>query len=565
MLTQLYIQNIAVIEKTSIDFTPGFNVFTGETGAGKSILIDSISAVLGFRTSRELIRTGADKAIVTAMFTELSSDTTAMLEKLGFEAEEDGTLLLSRELFADGKTTCKICGRPATVSILKEIAGTLINIHGQHDSQVLLEPQKHIKLIDGFAGTEAELLAYKDEYDNLCEVKKRLSQLNMDDTEKAYRIDLLTYQIDEIEAAELHADEEDELLAQKKMLSNSEKILENITDADVAMNGSEDEENGLVPLLATAKDAIINAGRFYPDLVDMGTRLEEIYYELREYASDIHTYTTEISLDTGDIDKIEERIDTIYKLKHKYGSTVAEVLLFLENAKNELNSINRSGELLKELDAKLAKVTYNAQKLAEALSKKRRDGAKAFMQAVGDELKFLDMPFVRLEVQDEIGALSPDGIDNMEFMISTNPGEPPKQLSKIASGGELSRIMLSIKNVMADKDNTGTLIFDEIDAGVSGRAAQKIGQKLAQAAKGRQIICVTHLAQVASYAANHLLIEKTVHNERTYTDVHALTRDGRVNEIARIIGGEPVTETVRQSADEMLKFAEKHENLKEKD
>lgn len=557
MLTQLYIQNIAVIEKTSIEFQPGFNIFTGETGAGKSILIDAISAVLGFRTSRELIRTGADKALVTAMFTGLSPETTAVLDSLGFEPDEDGSLLLSREVFSDGKTTCKICGRPATVSILREIAATLINIHGQHDSQALLEPPQHIKFIDSFACIDDILAKYKTEYAELCEIKKQLSQLNMDDNEKAYRIDLLNYQIEEIEAADLREDEEDELNQQKKMIANSAKIVENVNAADIAMNGDEDT-TGMIALLDTARSAIASAGEYYSDLSDMGLRLEEMYYELREYASDIHTYTTDINLDDSDINAIETRLDTIYKLKHKYGSTLAEVLEFLAKAKGELNSINRSDETLKLLNVKLAKTTYSAQKLAEALSERRRESSKAFMQAVGDELKFLDMPFVRIEVNNEIGALSANGIDNIEFFISTNPGEPPKPLSKIASGGELSRIMLSLKNIIADKDSIGTLIFDEIDAGVSGRAAQKIGQKLAQASKGRQIICVTHLAQVASYADNHLLIEKTVRGERTYTDVHALDRDGRVNEIARIIGGEPITETVRLSADEMLKFAEKH-------
>lgn len=556
MLTQLYIQNIAVIEKTSIEFQPGFNIFTGETGAGKSILIDAISAVLGFRASRDLIRTGAERAVVTALFEALSPDTLAALAEFGYEPEEDGSLLLSREFSAEGKNSCKICGRPATVSILREVAETLINIHGQHDNQALLQPEKHIRFIDSFAGNDELLVRYRQQYGKLQEIKKELEALNMDDAEKKYRIDLLTYQIDEIASAELKPGEEEELTTQKKMITNSAKIVESVNEADLALSG-DDEAEGLVAMLDTAKNAISNASRYFSNLEDMAARVDDIYYELREYASEIRGYTTELDLDVGDIDRIESRLDSIYKLKHKYGATIDEVLEFLQRSQEELSTINRSEEMQKKLGAQLAQVTYSAQKLAETLSAARKTAAKSFTAAVGEELKFLDMPFVRLAVENEIGALLPSGIDNMEFTISTNPGEPPKPLSKIASGGELSRVMLSLKNVLADKDRVGTLIFDEIDTGVSGRAAQKIGQKLAQVSKGRQIICVTHLAQVASYADNHLLIEKSVRGERTFTDVRSLTREERVREVARIIGGEAVTETVLRSADEMLKFAEK--------
>ncbi|WP_312641851.1 DNA repair protein RecN [Hydrogenoanaerobacterium sp.] len=556
MLTQLYIQNIAVIEKTSIEFQPGFNIFTGETGAGKSILIDAISAVLGFRTSRDLIRTGADKAIVTALFDRLSQDTVDALAEFGYEPEEDGSLLLSREFSAEGKNTCKIGGRPATVSILREVAQTLINIHGQHDNQALMAPDKHIKFIDSFADTENLLASYRQQYAQLQDIRKQLEKLNVDEAEKAYRIDLLTYQIDEISDADLKPGEEEELIVQKKRIGNSAKIVESITQADAALNG-DDESEGLVAMLGTAKDAIAMAGRYFTNLEEMAARVDEIYYELREYASDIRNYTTDLDFDEGDIDRIELRLDTIYKLKHKYGSSVEEILSYLEKSTEELSSINHSEELQQKLNAQLAQVTYNAQKMAEELSERRQQAAILFTDAVGEELKFLDMPFVRLEVKNEIGALSADGIDNMEFMISTNPGEPPKPLSKIASGGELSRIMLSLKNVIADKDQVGTLIFDEIDTGVSGRAAQKIGQKLAQVSKGRQIICVTHLAQVASYADNHLLIEKNIRNARTYTEVHSLDKAERIHEIARIIGGADITDTVLKNAEEMLRLAEK--------
>lgn len=556
MLTQLYIQNIAVIEKTSIEFQPGFNIFTGETGAGKSILIDAISAVLGFRTSRDLIRTGADKAIVTALFDHLSQDTIDALTGFGYEPEEDGTLLLSRELTTEGKNTCKIGGRPATVSILREVADTLINIHGQHDNQALMVSEKHIKFIDSFADVDELLTRYKEQYAQLLNIKRELEKCNIDEAEKAYRTDLLTYQIDEITDADLKIDEEEELIAQKKRIGNAAKIVASIAEADIALNG-DDETEGLVATLSTAKDAITTAGRYFTDLEEMAARIDEIYYELREYASDIHSYTADLEFNEGDINRIEMRLDMIYKLKQKYGTSVEEILSFLKKATEELSSINQSDELQHKLNVQLAHLTRNAQKLAEELSERRNKAAAQFTSAVGEELKFLDMPFVRLEVKNDVGELSNDGIDNMEFMISTNPGEPPKSLSKIASGGELSRIMLSLKNVIADKDQVGTLIFDEIDTGVSGRAAQKIGQKLKQVSKGRQIICVTHLAQVACYANHHLLIEKNVRNNRTYTEVRALSSNERVQEIARIIGGADITDTVLKNAEEMLNLAQK--------
>lgn len=556
MLTQLYIQNIAVIERASIDFGEGFHVFTGETGAGKSILIGAIGAVLGFRVSRDLIRTGAEKAMVTALFERLSDETCSALSSLGYEPEEDGTLLLSREFSAEGKSSCKIGGRPATVSILREVADTLINIHGQHDNQALISPERHIRFIDSYAG-DGELLAqYRQEYAKLCSIKQELEKLNMDEVEKAYRIDLLTYQIDEISSANLKAGEEEELLEQKKQISNSAKIIEAVGQADLAFSG-DDENEGLVAMLDSARDALSTAGRYYADLEGMASRVDEMYYELREYASDLRRCTSEMDFNEGDLDAIEARLDTIYKLKRKYGASVEEVLDYLGKSTQELQSINRSEEMQAKLEAQLAQTAYSAQKLAEALSEKRREAAKRLTEAVGEELRFLDMPFVRLEVKSEIGALSADGIDDMEFLISTNPGEPLKPLSKIASGGELSRVMLSLKNVLADRDRVGTLIFDEVDTGVSGRAAQKVGLKLKQASHGRQIICVTHLAQVAAYADRHYLIEKSVRDGRTFTDVRPLDRSGRVSEIARIIGGNEVTDTILSSADEMLRFAER--------
>jgi len=416
--------------------------------------------------------------------------------------------------------------------------------------------EKHIKFIDSFANVDELLTRYKEQYAQLLNIKRELEKCNIDEAEKAYRTDLLTYQIDEITDADLKIDEEEELIAQKKRIGNAAKIVASIAEADIALNG-DDETEGLVATLSTAKDAITTAGRYFTDLEEMAALIDEIYYELREYASDIHSYTADLEFNEGDIDRIEMRLDMIYKLKQKYGTSVEEILSFLKKATEELSSINQFDELQHKLNVQLAHLTRNAQKLAEELSERRNKAATQFTSAVGEELKFLDMPFVRLEVKNDVGELSNDGIDNMEFMISTNPGEPPKSLSKIASGGELSRIMLSLKNVIADKDQVGTLIFDEIDTGVSGRAAQKIGQKLKQVSKGRQIICVTHLAQVACYANHHLLIEKNVRNNRTYTEVRALSSNERVQEIARIIGGADITDTVLKNAEEMLNLAQK--------
>ena len=555
MLAELFIQNVAVIEKTSVTFGPGFNLFTGETGAGKSILIDAISAVLGFRTSRDIVRTGADKALVTALFEELSPQTMEALAQAGYEPEEDGTLLLSRELQAGGKSTCKIGGRPATVSILREIAQTLINIHGQHDSQLFMEPERHIGLVDAYAGALDVLAEYRAQYIVLQGVKRELEKLDLDEAEKNYRVDLLTYQIDEIESAALRPGEEEELAAQKKRLNNAAKISECLAQADASMSGT-DEAEGLVALLDMAKDAAATAGRYLDNLAPIAQRMEEIYYELREYASDIRGLVEEQELDAGSIDEIERRLDFIFKLKHKYGASIDEVLEYLERSSRELADITHAEERQKELQSQLAKETYKAQKLAETLSERRTGAISRFTADMSEELKFLDMPFVRLEVDVERCPLGPDGIDKLELMISTNPGEPPKPLAKIASGGELSRIMLSLKNVLADKDQVSTLIFDEVDTGVSGRAAQKIGQKLHQASIGRQIICVTHLAQVAAYADNHLLIEKSVRGDRTFTEVRALELEERAAELARIIGGADITPTVLQSAREMLQHAQ---------
>ena len=554
MLTELFIQNVAVIEKTSVSFGPGFNLFTGETGAGKSILIDAIGAVLGFRTSRDIVRTGADKAVVTALFDQLSPQTIAVLAENGYEPEEDGTLLLCRELQSSGKGTCKIGGRPATVSILREIAQTLINIHGQHDSQLLMEPERHMSLIDSYAATGELLAAYKKQYALLQGVRRELEALDMDEAEKTYRVDLLRYQIDEIESAALSPGEDDELSAQRKRLNNAAKIAESLAAADAALNG-DDEAEGLVTLLDTAKDAAMTAGRYIESLSQTAQRMEEMYYELREYASDIHALATDTEPE-GDVNAIENRLDLIYKLKHKYGATIEEVLARAEEARGELSAITHSEERKKELESSLAKETYAAQKLAEELALRRKEASGRFLSEVGEELKFLDMPFVRFELDSERCPLGPDGIDRMELLISTNPGEPPKPLAKIASGGELSRIMLSLKNVLADRDEVGTLIFDEVDTGVSGRAAQKIGQKLRQASQGRQIICVTHLAQVAAFAQEHLLIEKSVRGQRTFTEVRALDDEERVRELARIMGGEDITETVLQSAREMIERAQ---------
>lgn len=557
MLSQLFIQNIAVIEKVQVAFEKGLNVFTGETGAGKSIVIDAINAVLGNRTSRDLVRTGAPKALVTALFEGIGDETKEQLLSMGFEPEEDGSLLLSREISADGKTSCKIGGRPSTVSILREVAQSLINIHGQHDNQSLLLPEQHLVYIDQFGKTAALLKEYRVEYAYYVELQRKLRQLQTDEREKAQRTDLLSYQINEISSAALFPDEEEELQSAKKKMQNSVKIIEALHIAHDLLQGTE-ESDGILSMLDQTQEQFQMLEVYYPQI--KSDRILDMRYELEEVRENLRDALSDAEMDPAELDRIEERLDLIFRLKRKYGGSVEEILAFKERAQQELDSIVHAEELQAKLEKEHGQSEARLIKLAKQLSEKRKSAAKQFEDQVCAELTFLDMPSVRFIVHAETGELDETGIDRMEFYISTNPGEPPKPIGKIASGGELSRIMLSLKNVIAEGDRVGTLIFDEVDTGVSGRAAQKIGRKLKQASAGRQIICVTHLAQVAAFADTHLLIAKTVRDGRTFTTVNALPQEERVQELARIMGGENLTPTVLASARELILQAKENDN-----
>ena len=557
MLSQLFIQNIAVIEKVQVAFEKGLNVFTGETGAGKSIVIDAINAVLGNRTSRDLVRTGAPKALVTALFEGIGDETKEQLLSMGFEPEEDGSLLLSREISADGKTSCKIGGRPSTVSILREVAQSLINIHGQHDNQFLLLPEQHLVYIDQVGKTAALLKEYRVEYAYYVELQRKLRQLQTDEREKAQRTDLLSYQINEISSAALFPDEEEELQSAKKKMQNSVKIIEALHIAHDLLQGTE-ESDGILSMLDQTQEQFQMLEVYYPQI--KSDRILDMRYELEEVRENLRDALSDAEMDPAELDRIEERLDLIFRLKRKYGGSVEEILAFKERAQQELNSIIHAEELQAKLEKEHGQSEARLIKLAKQLSEKRKSAAKQFEDQVCAELTFLDMPSVRFIVHAETVELDETGIDRMEFYISTNPGEPPKPIGKIASGGELSRIMLSLKNVIAEGDRVGTLIFDEVDTGVSGRAAQKIGRKLKQASAGRQIICVTHLAQVAAFADTHLLIAKIVRDGRTFTTVNALPQEERVQELARIMGGENLTPTVLASARELILQAKENDN-----
>lgn len=554
MLQSLFIENVAVIEKTEITFGSGFNVLTGETGAGKSILIDSINAVLGQRTSRELVRTGAAKARVTAVFSDFSAETVEKISELGFEPDEDGTLIISREITADGKGSCRVSGMPASVATLRELGGILVNVHGQHDNQALLNPSRHCGIIDAYAGLSSELASYHERYRRCIAIRKELSELSLDSEEKARRIDMLTYQTKEIEAAQIVPGEEETLRAELNILENAAAIAENSAYACDRLMGGEDSD-GAVALLKEAASAVAELSDYIEGAAELAERLTSAACEAEDAADEIRSLFDEDSADTRRIDMIEERLDLFYRLKKKYGSDLEAVLQFYNKACEELNRISFSEEKQQELTALLASEESLLRKAAEDLSRKREEAARRFTQEVCGELMYLDMPNVRIEAANQKGEPGPNGIDNIELMISANIGEPPKPLSKIASGGELSRVMLAIKSIMADTDQVATLIFDEIDTGVSGRAAQKIGVKLKGISGGRQVLCVTHLAQIAAGADVHLLIAKEIRDERTYTTVSSLNRSGRVNELARIIGGDHITPLMLQNAEEMLDFA----------
>lgn len=553
MLSQLYIKNVAVISEASIGLQPGLNVFTGETGAGKTILIGAINAVLGERVSKEMIRTGETRATISALFTGLSPAAEQALAEAGYPVEENA-VLIHREISADGKSSCKIDGRPATAAILRSVSALLINVHGQHDNQQLLSPQKHLGFIDSYGELDGLVREYQAAYRDYMLVRRELASVNTDETQKAHRIDLLSYQVNEIEAAELQPGEEEELRAQRKLIQNSLHVTQALGGSLAILEGGE-EVPSLTSLLSELAENMTQAANYMEAAQPIAERLTDISYELEGFPGEIQDLIDHFDCDPSQLDAIERRLDTIYNLKKKYGSSIEEILEFGARAEAELEEIETSDIRIEKLSAQLSSLEEKARSQAERLTQARTKAAKLFVKAVQGELIFLDMPSVQLSVCQEHKEMSLDGADELELFIATNVGEQAKSLAKIASGGELSRIMLSIKNVLADRDNIQTLIFDEVDTGVSGSAAQKIGKKLAQVAENRQVIVVTHLAQVASFARNHLFISKAAREDRTFTTIRPLSREERVRELARISGGEKISEIALRHAEEMLRDA----------
>ena len=549
MLRSLQIENVAVIQKANIHFEKGLNVLTGETGAGKSILIDSINAILGNRTSKDLVRTGAAKAVIRAAFEDVPPAVLDSLEKAGYERSE--ALLLSREITAEGKSTCRINGMPATAAVLRELCGGLININGQHDSVGLLNPARHEGILDAYAQNSAEYQAYYAIYRELVGVKKALDAMITDESEKQRRIDLLSYQVQEIDDAGLTAGEEQALESRRKVLANASTIRDRIAQCYALLSGG-DEAPGAVDLLGEASNAVDAAAQLDGELSAGAGQLLDLYYTAKDVAADLVGRLDAYDTNDAELDEIEQRIDLIYKLRRKYGDTVEDILAFGERARKELEMIQSSQERVEHLQKEQRRLYTLAREKAEALTQTRLKAFDELNKRISGTLDFLNMPGVRMTLRHSRGPLASHGQDSIEFYISTNPGEAPKPLAKIASGGELSRITLAIKNAMADKDAVPTVIYDEIDSGVSGKAASRIGEVLRQSAEGHQILCITHTAQIAALADCHLLIQKNITNERTYTEIHPLDENGRVEALARLISGDHVTELSLANAREML-------------
>ena len=549
MLSSLQIENVAVIQKANVHFEKGLNVLTGETGAGKSILIDSINAILGNRTSKDLVRTGAAKAVIRAAFEDVPPAVLDSLEKAGYERSE--ALLLSREITAEGKSACRINGMPATAAVLRELCGGLININGQHDSVGLLNPARHEGILDAYAQNSAEYQAYYAIYRELVGVKKTLDAMITDESEKQRRIDLLSYQVQEIDDAGLTAGEEQTLESRRKVLANASTIRDRIAQCYALLSGG-DEAPGAVDLLGEASNAVDAAAQLDGELSAGAGQLLDLYYTAKDVAADLIGRLDAYDTNDAELDEIEQRIDLIYKLRRKYGDTVEDILAFGERARKELEMIQSSQERVEHLQKEQRRLYTLAREKAEALTQTRLKAFDELNKRISGTLDFLNMPGVRMTLRHSRGPLASHGQDSIEFYISTNPGEAPKPLAKIASGGELSRITLAIKNAMADKDAVPTVIYDEIDSGVSGKAASRIGEVLRQSAEGHQILCITHTAQIAALADCHLLIQKNITNERTYTEIHPLDENGRVEALARVISGDHVTELSLANAREML-------------
>ena len=549
MLSCLQIENVAVIQKAEVHFQPGLNVLTGETGAGKSILIDSINAILGNRTSKDLVRTGASKAVIRASFAQIPDAVLDKLEAAGYERSAE--LLLSREITAEGKSSCRINGMPTTAAVLRELCGGLININGQHDSVGLLNPAHHLSILDDYAQNAKLYQEYYVLYRSLVKVKKELDAMITDEAEKQRRIDLLSYQVQEIEEAGLTAGEEQTLEARRKVLANASTIRDRVAKAHALLSG-DDDTPGAVDLLGEASNAMDTAAQLDESLSGVSGTLMDLYYSAKDAAVELIDRLDAYDTNDAELDEIEQRLDLLYRLKRKYGDTVEDIIAFGQKAREELEQIQFSEQRHDQLQAEKLRLYGLAREKAEALTQTRLKAFDELNSRITDTLQFLNMPGVRMTLHHARGPLASHGQDSVEFYISTNAGEAPKPLARIASGGELSRITLAIKNALADRDAVPTVIYDEIDSGVSGKAAGRIGEVLRQSAQGHQILCITHTAQIAALADCHLLIQKNVTNDRTYTEIHPLDTEGRVEALARLISGDHVTELSRANAREML-------------
>lgn len=549
MLSCLQIENVAVIQKAEVHFQPGLNVLTGETGAGKSILIDSINAILGNRTSKDLVRTGASKAVIRASFAQIPDVVLDKLEAAGYERSAE--LLLSREITAEGKSSCRINGMPTTAAVLRELCGGLININGQHDSVGLLNPAHHLSILDDYAQNAKLYQEYYVLYRSLVKVKKELDAMITDEAEKQRRIDLLSYQVQEIEEAGLTAGEEQTLEARRKVLANASTIRDRVAKTHALLSG-DDDTPGAVDLLGEASNAMDTAAQLDESLSGVSGTLMDLYYSAKDAAAELIDRLDAYDTNDAELDEIEQRLDLLYRLKRKYGDTVEDIIAFGQKAREELEQIQFSEQRHDQLQAEKLRLYGLAREKAEALTQTRLKAFDELNARITDTLQFLNMPGVRMTLHHARGPLASHGQDSVEFYISTNAGEAPKPLARIASGGELSRITLAIKNALADRDAVPTVIYDEIDSGVSGKAAGRIGEVLRQSAQGHQILCITHTAQIAALADCHLLIQKNVTNDRTYTEIHPLDTEGRVEALARLISGDHVTELSRANAREML-------------
>lgn len=556
MLSLLHIENIAVIERADISFQPGFTVLTGETGAGKSIIIDSIGALMGQRTSRELIRNGAKKGFVSAVFDQIAPELREQIISLGLEGEDEDSVHIQRELTASGRSICRVNMKPVAASVLRQLSPYLINIHGQHDGQKLMQDEYHIEFLDRFCDTSAMLERFRPLYSRLYELRRQIRELGHSEQQRAQRIDMLQYQFDEIAAAQLRVGEEEELKERKQFFDNAGKLAHSLGMANRYLSGDESAD-GAFSLLSQAAEALSDVAVFSDEMQALQQKADELKYLTEDLAEAVAALALNTDFSEAERDAVEDRLDVIYRLCHKYGSTVADVLAYCDSAASELEILENADDQKEKLVAEYQETLEQAREIAAEISQTRRSAAKVLEQKIVEQLRDLNMEKVKLSIMvKQQTKLNSNGMDTVQFLISTNPGEPVKPLSKIASGGELSRIMLAIKNVLASAEDVGTWIFDEIDTGVSGRAAQKIAQKLSNISRSKQTLCVTHLPQIAAMGDHHLLIEKNVLTDRTFTSVEPLDHDERAQELARMISGAEVTETSLRNAEELLGQAE---------